>query len=255
MQPAPFYADWTFWAFAVSAVAIVLSQVPPLRHLLRPGRLVMESANRVHVNHMIGFLNVQLYLSLRNIGGRPLRVRNVSIALSRHDKPVANVEAQNYVRNEAEPANTVWLLPFTLAAGDEWAHRVNAAESLVAKEDRALGKLRDALKADIGTKVRAWRKAHGEEPTHFLEADPDVIGPVMELYARKFVLEAGEYVITVAVHTDRAASDVARTYRFTLYDADSEELRSYADDYKYGFGPALDIERHRGVICQLHPVK
>ena len=37
----------------------------------------------------------------------------------------------------------------------------------------------------------------------------------------------------------------------TLFESDSKELTDYRDDYKYGFGVCLDLQRHVGVIVPL----
>ena len=44
MQPhSPhFYLDWQFWAAAVAALALVLSQLPPIHLLVRRAKLGME---------------------------------------------------------------------------------------------------------------------------------------------------------------------------------------------------------------------
>jgi hypothetical protein len=131
----PVYLDWTFWAFVTSAVAIVLSQLPPVKQWLNPGRLAMEATDRVWITQMIGFPNAQIYLSLRNIGGRPLRVKRVLMDIARHGHALCTIAVQNYIASESSKEQVV-MLPFNLAAGEEWAHRVTAYEWLVAMEDR-----------------------------------------------------------------------------------------------------------------------
>lgn len=250
----PFYADWTFWAFVSSALAIALSQLPPVRQWFNPGKLAMELTDRVWITHMMGFPNAQIFLSLRNVGGRQVRVNRVFIDLARHDKALCTIGVQNYLAPESSK-ELILMLPFNLAPGQEWAHRVNAFEALVAKEDRDLGRIRAALKASIGTKVREFRAQHpGAEINTLLEADADVLAPVMDLFRKKFMWEPGEYTLTVRIVTTQDSHNLQQAYRFTVYEADSQELRDYAKDYKYGFGAALDYEKHQGVICQLHPL-
>lgn len=248
-----FYLDWTFWAVIASAVAIVLSQVPPVRQWVRPGRLAMETTDRVWVTHMLGFPNVQIYLSLRNVGGRSVRVKKVLMEVSRHGQPLCTVAGQTYVPNEAAPrfAN---LLPFNLSPGEEWAYRVNAFEALPAKEDRDLGKLRALIRADIAAKVHAFKIAHpGEQQASLFEAHAATVDPVLKMFERHFIWEAGEYGLKVRVQLADDLAETIQQYRFTLYEGDSQELRAYSEDYRYGFGVALDYDKHNGVVCELHP--
>lgn len=248
--PIPFYLDWTFWAFVASAVAIALSQAPPIRQWFRPGRIAIELADRVHISHMLGFPNVQLYLSLSNVGGRSVRVKKVVIEVTRHGQATCTLRCQAYFATAAS-TDTVMFLPFNLPAGDEWGHRVNAFEALVAKDDGDLFRLRRALRVDIGNKVRQ-RDKQDPASTDLVVADESVLTPIMDLFQSKFVWLPGEYELLVKVETKEAKADARANYRFTLYDPESKELRQYADDYKYGFGPAVDTERHPGVLCQLH---
>jgi hypothetical protein len=249
----PFYLDWTFWAFFASAVAIVLSQLPPVRQWLNPGKFAMEVSDRVWINHVLGFPNMQIYLSLRNVGGKALRLRAVYLDISRHGQFLTTVEARNYFTSES--GTRVPLLPFNISPGSEWAHRVNAFVVLVAKEDRDLARLRSALKTNIVEKQHAFRKANPEkEPDFYFVGDTSVLQPLLDVFQQKFMWEPGEYVLRVRIVASKASQNTEQTYRFTVYEADSEELRRYADDYKYGFGSVVDSDKHEGVICQLYPV-
>ena len=93
---APFYFDWTFWAAAWALVAIVLSQLPPLHLLIRPKRLDVEVHSRIGITHKVGNPNASVVVSIRNTGGRELRVRGLSLDISRDGKPLLGLPAQNY---------------------------------------------------------------------------------------------------------------------------------------------------------------
>ena len=43
-------------------------------------------------------------------------------------------------------------------------------------------------------------------------------------------------------------------YRFVLFESEAKELSDYKNDYKYGFGVSLDIQKHQGVFIQLSEV-
>lgn len=67
----------------MALVAIVLSQLPPLRILLRPKRLEVEVHSRILVTHMVGNPNASVVISIRNTGGRQLRVRALRLVVAR----------------------------------------------------------------------------------------------------------------------------------------------------------------------------
>jgi|SRR5450759_4086324 hypothetical protein len=106
---APFYFDWTFWTAVVAVLALVLSQFPPVRVLLRQTRLSMQPYDRLNVTHWLGNPNVNLHVQLVNTGGRPVRVRSLVLELSPDDGAQFSLPAQTYSRADGTrlaPAST-----------------------------------------------------------------------------------------------------------------------------------------------------
>src|SRR3972149_310835 len=95
----PLYLDWSFWAVIVAAVAIVLSQLPPVHLLIRRGKLDIEPYSRILITHKVGNPNVQAHLTLTNIGGRIVRVKGITLKIKRDGKEIAVLPAQNYHQN------------------------------------------------------------------------------------------------------------------------------------------------------------
>ena len=85
-------------------------------------------------------------------------------------------------------------------------------------------------------------------------ADDVVLTPVLELFKQKFMWAAGEYSLKVSVDIQGKNDAISAKCRFNLWDPDSDELRAYAERYKWGFGPAVDDKAQAGVVCQLNPV-
>jgi hypothetical protein len=57
-----------------------------------------------------------------------------------------------------------------------------------------------------------------------------------------FRWEPGDYRITVQAAWDEGRV-AERRFRFTLFESDSQELRAYADDYRFGYGAAIRAKR------------
>ncbi len=85
--PPPFYLDWTFWAFVTAALALILSQLPPVRLLFRRATITLQPYDRLNVTHYLGNANAHLHVRLRNTGGRAVRVSSLSLLLTRDDGP------------------------------------------------------------------------------------------------------------------------------------------------------------------------
>ena len=79
----PFYQDWKFWSFIISGVAVLLSQLPPVRILVKPKRLDVEVHNRVNITHKVGNPNFGMHVSLGNSGGRNLRIRELKLKIQK----------------------------------------------------------------------------------------------------------------------------------------------------------------------------
>ena len=82
-------------------------------------------------------------------------------------------------------------------------------------------------------------------------ADDENVQPLLKFFESKFRWLSGEYELTLKVQVEPERASLCRGYRMTLFESDSKELTDYRDDYKYGFGVCLDLQRHVGVIVPL----
>jgi hypothetical protein len=242
----PFYLDWMFWTVVVSLLAIVLSQLPPIYLLLRPRRLEVEVHSRVQLAHRVGNPNVGLVVGLTNSGGRSLRIRSFQLELSRDDKPLMILPAQNYFETPSS-TSSVLLVPFSLKPGENWSHSVNFLNYFDRQNERYYRKHLSDLNADIRQKLAARPKGTEE----MVVADPNVVAPFIELFNKLFVWQTGEYVIALSVTTEPGSASYSKKYRFTLYESDTDDLKKQTDDYKYGGGITFDVAQHLAVSVPL----
>lgn len=244
--PAPFYLDWQFWTVVSALIAVVLSQLPPVRLLILPRRLEVEVHSRCRVTHKVGNANVGVYVSIHNTGGRELRVLSMCLSLSRDGKRLGLLPAQNY--NEIPSAqSTVLFVPFRLNPGESWAHNVNFLQLF----DRATEKLYRASESALSSNIReklAALPAGDKGPVH---AAPEFVKPFTDLFNRLFIWEPGEYMVELTVEATPGSSSIIKKYRFTLFESDSADLRSHLDDYSIGGGISFDVDRHVGVFVPL----
>ena len=246
---SPLYLDWTFWSFVVAGIAVLLSQLPPIRTYLGKGRLVLENHGAIQLLHMVGYGNAALYISVRNLGRQPVRVVGYRLSFVREEGAPFFLEGAMYFVAPGDKT-PVLLVPFTLQPGEEWGHMVTFQVRLERQADRRLGELRAALRRDIEAKIHANRGTEVEGD--LVVADDANVQPLLRLFEERFTWKPGEYRLDVQVKTQEHADVNARS-RFTLFESDEEELRSYVEDYKFGLGPAVDSERHKGIFPRLTP--
>ena len=84
-----------------------------------------------------------------------------------------------------------------------------------------------------------------------VSADDANVSPLLEMFEKKFRWKSGEYSVTLRIKTDPENLVTEKKFRITLFESDSLELRSYSNDYAYGFGVSLDSKRHLGLLIPL----
>lgn len=244
--PNPFYLDWQFWSAALALLALVLSQVPPVYLWFCPRRLDVEVHSRLQVTHKVGNPNVGMYVSVRNTGGRELHIRAMNLSLSRDDKPLCKLPAQNYFESPSSQSSVLFV-PFSLKPGETWAHGTNFLQLF----DRATEKFYRESESALGLDIRRKFASHPEINTNPVVAEPQLVKPFTDLFERLFVWLPGEYVVELTVGAEPGSASFSKKYRFTLYESDSAELRSHIEDYPVGGGLSFSIERHVGVFVPL----
>jgi hypothetical protein len=244
----PFFADWQFWSAVIAVLALILTQLPPIKLWFRPSRLEVEVHSRVQLTHKVGNPNFGMYVGIRNIGGRDVRVRSISVALARDDQTLGTYPVFNFF--EAPSSNAAVLFaPFTLRPTETWAHGANFLRVFDRNTEKFFRECESTLRSDIRRKL-AVRGDHDKEP---VVADDANVTPFLEIFNRLFVWLPGEYTLDLQIEVESGQSAFVRRYRFTLFESDSEELRSHTDDFKYGGGLAYTEERHAGVYVPLIP--
>jgi len=241
----PLYLNWAFWAVVVAAIAIVLSQLPPIHTLVRRAKVEMELYSRIHITHKVGNPNVQLHIILTNVGGRSARIKGITLSLKRDGKDVVALPAQNYLQN-LDDKTTVLLTSFALKSKEEWAHIVSFLNYFSRSDEKRYRSAEVLLKNDISEKMKL-----PENKDRLVEAEGKHVSGFISMLDEKFVWFSGEYELRVSVEASDKKASASKNYRFTLFESDSGELLRVKDDYKLGDGIYWDSGNHPGVIVQI----
>lgn len=242
----PFYLDWSFWAIIVAAVALILSQIPPIHLLLKKARLDIEVYSRMHITHRVGNPNLQIHLIISNIGGRTIKIEGIKAIIKRDGKHIANLPAQTYVQNPND-VNSLLFTSLTLKPKEKRAHLV----MFVNYFSRSVQKKYKKAEFEIKTNIFDKRKQLQIKAEEDVEADNQYVEPFMQFFNELFVWFPGEYEICVRIGSDPEKTSIEKKYRFTLFESESDELSNYKDDYKFGIGIFFDRPQNRGIIVEL----
>lgn len=245
MAQVPLYLDWKFWSVVVSAIAIILSQLPPIHIFLRRAKLGVEAYTRMHITHKLGNPNAQLHLIISNAGGREVKIKNITLQVCRGTEDSFTLPAQNYLQSPGDK-EAVLMTSFKLKPNEEWAHIVNFLNYFSRVDEKLYRQLESNLRQDILRKRDTL-----EDKTIDVAGDDGNVQPLLAFFEKKFRWLSGEYSVTLNVQVEPEKASVRKDYRFTLFESDSTELQSYRDDYKYGYGVFLNHPRHGGSIVPL----
>lgn len=230
MTPSPFYLDWTFWTAALALIAIVLSQLPPLHVLFRPGRVELEAFDRIQVTHWMGKPNAVLHMILTNTGGRAIKVKSLSMKFKHESGGEFTLPGRGYFQSPADQ-NAVILTSFRLPSMGEWKHIVNFFAPSSRAEERELDQIKSAIRNDI-----VPRKVLPGNQNLLLEASSELIAPAHEFFRRQFKWIPGEYEVALEIRTEPENASIERKFRITIFESDTAQLEDYTERYKYGAG-------------------
>ena len=232
--PAPFYLDWTFWTAVAAVLALVLSQFPPVRVLLRQTRLSMQPYDRLNVTHWLGNPNVNLHVQLLNTGGRQVRVRSLILELSPDEGAKFSLPAQTYSRADGAPGSFLFT-PFNLEPDKEWANFVGFFAPFSMNDERTSKQLIKELKADIKVKLKN-QPQEARDRKELVEGDAKCVEKLQEFSRINTKWRPGEYTAVLNLQCEPEQASQVRKFRFTLFEADIQELDERASLYKIGAG-------------------
>lgn len=182
MVTKPFYLDWTFWTVIVSLLALLLSQFPPLHILLKPKRLDVEVHSRIVIHHKVGNPNLSVLISLRNAGGRELKVRSMQVDLERDEKSLVSLPAQGYFESQSSKTALLFV-PFSLKPNESWQHTVSFCNVFDRATEKSYREAESYHRLDIMQKLRL-RSSEEKVPA---EADLRFVDPFVLIFHRLFM--------------------------------------------------------------------
>ncbi|WP_092825108.1 hypothetical protein [Vreelandella subterranea] len=163
---------------------------------------------------------------------------------TRNNTHVFTLPVQNYLQKPTDK-DSVLFTPFFLRPDEDWSHIANFLNFFDRDDEKRYRDMESELRQDIMEKRR-------RNPDALAEADDVNVHPIKEFFNEKFSWSPGEYKMTVAIDGDKVT--IEKSYRFTIFESESDELKAHVDDYKFGArvyweptgGPAT------GIFVQIH---
>lgn len=233
------------WVEAVTAVvavlALVLSQVPPLRSLFDRPEIKVNVGGSSFLSHHLGRIIMEIPISIRNLGSADETISRVEMVLRRQDDPNQPVEflfdGDSIVRARniklcdlGAPSDETTFIPVRIRANDEWGAmlvcRQRCSKDQVEKVQEIMS---DARRHMAETPVRLFQMNRPSLPDYIVQAMKDH-------HKSRLGLSKGTFELQVIAYN---AAGVRVSEATRLIGIDESHLRmfdSQAELYKYGFG-------------------
>lgn len=246
-QETPFFLNWTFWQWVVSLSALILSLTPYALRFIKGSHISLHMMGRILIQHTMGNPNITLFLNIQNNGGLPVRIRSITLELHKGDK-VYTIPAKSYYPDASESKMAI-LAPFRLLPEHDWSHGIYFYPDFSRDEDIEYRNLTGKIKTNIQAKIPPTPPAllQNQAPALY-EADAPLTQSAIQFFDSHFMWGTGEYMGMVTIHTEPSQATLNKKFQFTLFETESDELRSYSKDYKYGLGVYYyNLEKHPGI--------
>jgi len=236
-----------FWSTIIAVFALILSQLPPVRELIKPRELRIFVPEVLFLSHYMGNLQLWVFLALYNTGGRSLTVQKIECVIVGEDGSPWRLPAQTYTPTLAQTApgqSAPELLMgwISLKPDENWAQTLHFYKVWTIKEEEDVTEISANIRTDINVKSKARAKANLSFDNSPIETDPELVKKAKDFFDRKFTLTKGSYTLLIAARSEKNEMLLVRGFEFTLFDNQIRSLRASVDDYKLGWGVCFPVD-------------
>jgi hypothetical protein len=216
------------------------------------------------LSHHLGNLTAQVFIDIENIGGASVTIRYLDFLIM-DDRDAWQLPVRTYYSRlqQLNPSfQEIPFFPISLKPGEHWAEQVRSYADWTESQEREAGSITTAIQTDITEKLkRPHPDSAPDTATNFpvmpprgkpfepQEADAALVQKAIAFFQKNFWLDIGNYHLIVVAKSDSNSALLVKGFSFLILESQRNTLRSFADDYKYGFGnvPA-------GVWVRLKPI-
>jgi len=150
------------------------------------------------------------------------------------DGTTISLPAQTYARPDGAPGNFLFT-PFSLEPDKQWTNFIAFFAPLSMNDERSSRQVIKDLRADIRAKIRNLSK-EARDRDEFVEGDAKLVEKLQEFFRSHRKWRPGEYTAALKILCEPERASQVRKFRFTLFEADIQDLDERAARYKFGAG-------------------
>lgn len=232
-----------FWSTVIAVFALILSQLPPVRELIKPRELRIFVPELLGLSHYLGNIQIYAFLAMYNTGGRSLTIQKIECVIICEDGVPLRLPAQTYIPSLSQSSSGQqppelqmgWI---SLKPEENWAQTVRFYKVWSVKEEEDVADIGAHIRSDINAKLKQ-RTTFDNSP---VLADPALVKQAQDFFDKKFFLTKGSYKLLITALSEKNEVLRVRGFDFTLFDNQIRSLRAPADDYKFGWGIYLPVD-------------
>ncbi|MGD0036287.1 MAG: hypothetical protein ABSC53_03220 [Bacteroidota bacterium] len=251
------------WKAIVAILALVLSQLPPIKQMIKGKKLRMAMPAVAQFTHVFGNTNLSIWLDFDNVGGKTVTVRRIEAILRKINGPKQKVIAKSYWITESlshDKPTALFLGEIALKPGEKWSAFFNFYDDALWSRDiqSKVSSIKSKFREDINAKVSERDKKMPNVPQNerpLVEADRVLVEEVLGIVRDLKRLEQAEYELIVAAFEQSENSPLSILgFDFTLFENDVREIFDDTSDYKFGYGIHLSSTKTKYVTINLRPM-
>jgi hypothetical protein len=215
---------------ALAAVAIVLSQLPPISHWVARQQLAVNVDGRLGLPVNFGIVSYDLYVEVQNLGTRDVVLSDLRLEITEPTSNVREVPAALYVRQFQYDRPSPYASPRVLSPGASLTENVEFTPVLSPDQEEELSNVRTRIESAILAK-----QVRSTVPGQMVEVDERVVADAKAFFNKNFNLQKGKYLVRLMCNVDGRPTEL-RTASFMLYDHHVRMFKAQTEDYRLGFG-------------------
>lgn len=246
----PLLLDWSFWAVVVAFAAVLLSQLPPIQSWFRKPAVRVEVSERILINHKLGSPSASLFIHLSNPSPRDAKAIGLRLSITPPEGEAFELTASGFLKPEDKKGQLIfWRVP--VRSHHDWSAMVQFAKKQSWNEEKDRRYKISNLKSSIQETLAEIPPEYRND-TKWVEAGPESVSKIMDLFKQSWRWHPGEYLAELEVKTEPEKATVRKALRFILFESDCQDLYGYSELFKYGAGVYFDHPDHIGVFAELH---
>lgn len=248
----------TAWlSLAVSVVAVILSQLPPLRTFISSAELDIDLNRNLQIRHIVGDIDLLPYVQISNSGSAPGVIGTIELVVTRKDTPSFKkvLTAQSYFLKPTSVGlnQTPTAIPFGRIAvppHETWDTYAEFFETPSSARRIEIARMQSKVSEQIQDAIKMISPPNSK----LAEISPELFSELSSnANARLKDFSIGEYILRARVLSTEVSQVLAeKCYTFAVYEGHISQLNAITEQYVYGAGIAYPPPGQVGFSADLY---